>query len=253
MTVEEINLYDLLKYYAKNWLILLSALFVGAIIGLVYTSFVQTPLYKSEATMIVVGNRTATDSTINNNYTELFKSRRVLETVIADKGYDGDYEQLLARTTATNDKDTDVLRVSMADTDARKSEQLLAASLDVFKEEAAALYGSDAEDSNSNIKTVDTANVPVAAYNVNVLLQVGLAISASFFLAVIVLFFIYDYRTSQAPPTTKIGSGKKPKSTKPKATKQTTTHRSLMSRFTALLVGEPTQANTTKTKTSKTK
>ena len=264
--MEEINLYDLLKYYAKNWLILLSAIFVGAIIGLVYTGFVQTPLYKSEATMLVVGSRTAQDSTINNNYTELFKSRRVLNTVIEAEGYSGDYNQLVGRTTATNEKDTDVIRVSIADTDARKSEQLLAASLDVFKEEATGLYGSNAT-GTSNIKTVDTANVPIKAYNVNVLLQIGLAVSASFFLAIIVLFFIYDYRSSQAPPATKSGSVKKPKSTRPKNAKQTkdkpaaskakTTEpvrrRSFYERAKTLLVGIPVEPTTTKSKANKTK
>lgn len=119
--MQEINLYDLLKYYARNWLILLSAVFVGAIIGLAYTFFIQTPLYKSEATVLIVGERTTQDSAIiNNNYLELFKSRRVLEPVIEKQTYDGDYNQLLKLSTATNAKETDVIRVSIADTNAEK-------------------------------------------------------------------------------------------------------------------------------------
>lgn len=255
--MQEINLYDLLKYYARNWLLLLSAVFVGAIIGLTYTNFIQTPLYKSDATMLVVGARTSQDATINNNYTELFKSRRVLETVIDQQGYKGDYDQLLARTIATNDKSTDILKVSISDTDPKKSEQLLSASLEIFKKEAGTLYNSN------NIKTVDPASTPTQSYNVNLLLQTGLAIAATFFLAVIALFFVYDYRMSnpvQLPPakskkTTKTAntkakttkkSAKKPTTAKAKKAQPQSVFRRLGTLLTGAIVPTPSQTPATK-------
>ncbi len=186
-SVQEINVYDLIKFYANNWLILLSAVFIGAVIGLIYTFFIQTPLYKSEATLLVVGARTTADATINNNYTELFKSRRVLDPVIQSTGYSGDYRQLFNNTTTTNNKDTDVIRISMATTNARKSKELLRASLISFKKEAKSLYGSD------NIQIVDAANEPKDPFNVRTALQVGLTTIAGLLAAIIVLFFIYDY------------------------------------------------------------
>lgn len=212
--MQEINLHDLLCYYARNWLNLLSALLVGAIIGLVYTAFIQTPLYKSEATMLVVGARTsATDTTLNNNYTELFKSRLVLQTTMSKQGYDGSYEQLLARTTATNDKNTDVLKVSVADPDAKKSQRLLSASVETFKAQASKIYGS------SNIKTVDVATLPSTPYNVNVAMQIGLAMTVALFVTIIVLFFIYDY-TSTYKINTSNDSESKATSKKPTAKKK---------------------------------
>ncbi len=214
--MQEINLYDLLKYYARNWLLLLSAVFIGAIIGLVYTNFIQTPLYKSDATMLVVGARTSQDATINNNYTELFKSRRVLETVIEQQGYKGDYEQLLSRTTATNDKNTDIIKVSISDTEPKKSEQLLSASLEVFKKEASTLYDSN------NIKTVDPASLPSSSYNVNLLLQVGLSMAATALLVIIALFFVYDYRMSNPVPAQAAKPKKAAKAATTKSTSKTT-------------------------------
>lgn len=227
--MQEINLYDLLRYYARNWLLLLSAVFVGAIIGLTYTNFIQTPLYKSDATMLVVGARTSQDATINNNYTELFKSRRVLETVIEQQGYKGDYEQLLSRTTATNDKNTDIIKVSISDTEPKKSEQLLSASLEVFKKEASTLYDSN------NIKTVDVASLPGQSYNVNVLLQTSLAVAATFFLAVIALFFVYDYRMSN------------PVKAQPAKSKKTTKAANTQAKTTKKSAKKPTTAKAAKT------
>lgn len=252
--MQEINLYDLLRYYARNWLLLLSAVFVGAIIGLTYTNFIQTPLYKSDATMLVVGARTSQDATINNNYTELFKSRRVLETVIEQQGYSGSYEQLLGRTTATNDKNTDIIKVSIADPDSNKSEQLLSASLEIFKKEASSLYNS------SNIKTVDAASTPAQSYNVNLLLQTGLAVAATFFLVIVALFFVYDYRMSnpvQLPPAkskkttkaanTKAKTTKKPATTKSKkATQPQSVFKRIGTLLTGAIVPAPSQTPVTK-------
>lgn len=206
--MQEINLYDLLRFYAKNWLNLLSAIFIGAIIGLVYTGFIQTPLYKSEATMLVVGARTTQDATINNNYTELFKSRRVLETVIGQQGHSGDYQQLLSRTTASNDKNTDIIRVSIADPSSEKSQQLLSASLEVFKKEASSIYDSSAD----NVRIIDPASSPTQPHNVNILMQLALAVAATFFFMIIALFFTYDYRMSQAESVVK-SNGKSTKKT----------------------------------------
>ena len=147
--MEEINLYDLIKYYIRNWLLLLIAVLTGTILGLVYTNFIQTPLYKSSATLLVVDEKASQDTSINNNYKELFKSRRVLDQVIIEKGYSGDYNKLLSLTTATNDKDTDVIRVSISDPNAKKSEVLLASALESFKKETTEIYGAD------NVKVID--------------------------------------------------------------------------------------------------
>ena len=191
--------------------------------------------------MLVVGARTSSaDATINNNYTELFKSRLVLDGTIKQQGYSGDYEQLLTRTTATNDKNTDVIKVSIADTNPGKSQKLLAASVESFKKEAGKIYGSN------NIKTVDSATLPVAPYNVHAITQIGLAMAATFFLAVIVLFFIYDYATSYkntggaatSNPAKKKPASKKA-STKKVVKKGNSYVAALLSRLSVLLTGEP--------------
>lgn len=219
MEVQEINLYDLVKFYARNWGAVLTAIFVGAIVGLIYTFFIQTPLYKSDATALVVNGGTA-DTKLNNNYTELFRSRLVLDTVIDGHDYDGNYEKLLSRTTATNDKNTDILKVSIADPDPGKSRELLSTALESFKTEAGKLYGSE------NIKIVDSATLPTDPYNVKILQQVGLASAASFFLAVIVMFFVYDYRLSsgeatKVAPAAAVPAKKKPTTAKPTPKKST--------------------------------
>lgn len=196
--MQEINLYDLIRYYIKNWRILLSAAFVGAILGLIYTGFIQTPLYKSEATILVVGANSTQNTTVNNNYTGVFKSRRTLDSVISKQSYKGSYEQLLSRTTATNEKSSDIIKVSISDPEANKGRELLTVALATFKKEADALYGVD------NIKIVDAASTPTKPYNVSVVNQVSLAIAALLLTTIVLLFFIYDYSISEGAPVSKL-------------------------------------------------
>ena len=67
--MEEINLYDLLRFYAKKWLTIASFAIAGAIIGVIFTYYIQQPLYKSSATVLLVGtNRTSgQESVVLNN------------------------------------------------------------------------------------------------------------------------------------------------------------------------------------------
>ena len=58
--MEEINLYDLLRFYIKKWLTIAIFVMIGGIVGIAYTYYIQTPQYESKATLLLVGtNRTA--------------------------------------------------------------------------------------------------------------------------------------------------------------------------------------------------
>jgi len=205
--LEEINLYDLLRYYAKNWLNLLIALMIGATIGLAYTYFVQTPMYKSSATLLMVGAQRANsaDSVVLNNYVGLFTSQRVLGPVIYDQNYGGSYQDLAQNTQASNQKNTDIIEVSIATREPAKSKAMLESAIESFRQQARELYGTQAID----IKVVDAADRPHEAHNVKPLMQVGLAMAAAFAITVIGMFFAYDYRLSR--PSVAAAPKRKPK------------------------------------------
>ena len=128
-----------------------------------------------------------------NNYVELFKSRRVLEPVITDQGYDKGYDTLASGVTAQGVKGTDVVNVSIKTPDAKQSKLLLEGAIESFRNEAKELYGN----SSIKINTVDAANTPKSPSNVRPVIQIGLSAVAGFILAIIGLFFVYDYRHSQ--------------------------------------------------------
>jgi capsular polysaccharide biosynthesis protein len=197
--MEEINLYDLMRFYARKWLTIATVVMIGAILGVIYTFFVQQPQYKSTATLLLVGTgRTSNqESVVLNNYVQLFESRRILEPVIAEQKYDATYDKLAANTSAENVKNTDIINVSISTTNPKTSKALLEAAILKFREEAKTLYGDGA----IKINVVDAADAPIAPTNVKPIQQVGLAIVAAFALAIVALFFIYDYTTTQKTQT----------------------------------------------------
>lgn len=197
--MEEINLYDLMRFYARKWLTIATVVMIGAILGVIYTFFVQQPQYKSTATLLLVGTgRTSNqESVVLNNYVQLFESRRILEPVIAEQKYDATYDKLAANTTAENVKNTDIINVSISTSSPKTSKALLEAAIEKFRNEAKTLYGDGA----IKINVVDAADAPIAPTNVRPIQQIGLAIVAAFALAMVALFFIYDYTTAQKTQT----------------------------------------------------
>ena len=216
--MEEINLYDLLRFYAKKWLTIASFAIAGAIIGVIFTYYIQQPLYKSPATVLLVGtNRTSgQESVVLNNYVKLFNSRRVLTPVIAKHDYNKSFDSLVANTTAENTKNTDFISLSMSTTDAKTSKVMLESAIQEFGKQAKELYG----DNSVRISIVDAANTPTGSTNVKPLQQIGIATVALTALSIIGLFFVYDYKHSQLVKAANAKPAAKKKPTKKPAPKK---------------------------------
>jgi capsular polysaccharide biosynthesis protein len=208
--VQEINLYQLLKFYATKWFWILMFIIVGAGAGFVYNTYIQVPLYKSDATLLIIDDtgKAAKDPTLINNYIELIKSRRVLDAVVQKHPNTLTYEELTAATTATNEKDTEVIKVSVATKDAQISKDMAGDIVTSFQGEAKEIYEKD------NVTVVDQANLPTEPYNVHHVMYLALATGAGFAFALIVLFFAYDFKqTRQTLQKERVGDEEKAKVT----------------------------------------
>jgi len=191
--MEEINLYDLMKHYIKSWALIAGFTIAGLVAGLTYNSYIQKPIYKSTSTLILIDGsvpNVASKATTIKNYQELIKSRRVLEPVIKDLKLSQNYKQLAASTKTNNNKDTEVLTISVSTSNAKTSKDVVDATINSFKSEIKQLYGQD------NTKLVDIANTPDQPDNVHKNTQLIIATMAGFIVAIVVVFFIYDFRLS---------------------------------------------------------
>ena len=187
--MQEINLYKLLAFYVRNWLLILSLTLSGLLAGFIYNEYVQTPMYKSEATILFINPNSANsiqDVTTINNYVELFESRRVLNPVIEDQLVGITYDEFSSSVEASNQKDTGVINLSVITDNAGKSQRFLNAAISSFKKEAISLYETD------KLQVVDRASDATSAYNVHTSTQLIIAAGAALVLSLIILFFIFD-------------------------------------------------------------
>lgn len=210
--MQDINIYQLLSFYAKKWYWVLLLTIIGAATGFIYNTYIQVPLYKSDATLLLVSSEDKkAGSTLINNYIALFKSRRVLEPVIAKQNNRIAYEELVASTTATNEKNTEVIKISIGTRDPSLSKALVDGVVVSFKNEVKELYKLE------NITVVDNANASTHPYNVNKAMQIALPTAIGLFTSLIILFFVYDMGfTRKKKSATKKNVVKT--ATKPKAT-----------------------------------
>jgi capsular polysaccharide biosynthesis protein len=185
--VEQIDLLHLFKYYFRHKFTIFLSVFVGLSLAVIFTYSIQIPLYRSEASIILVSaNGTTQETVLLNNYIELYKSRRVLEPVIGENRLQLSYEQLAAATTASNSKNTGVIKVSTSTSNPDLSTKLVNSSIVSFEAQVKELYKVD------NIQIIDSASKPTSPYNVNMPVQLAIGVLAGFVGMIIVLFFLYD-------------------------------------------------------------
>lgn len=191
--METINFYQLIRYYARKWPVMIVAILVGVGLGAAYALSIQQPQYKSSATLLLTGVEQGQNTITLTNYTTLFTSRRVLDPVIDRAQYKGSYETLLANTTAKHVKNTDIITVSMNTGEPKMSETLLKQAITEFEKQTKALYGK----TKVSIKTVDAVNTPSAPASIGLGQAMALGGGGALLLAIVWLFFAYDYAQSQ--------------------------------------------------------
>ncbi len=169
------------------------AILVGIGLGAAYALSIQQPQYKSSATLLLTGVEQGQNTITLTNYTTLFTSRRVLDPVIDRAQYKGSYETLLANTTAKHVKNTDIITVSMNAGEPKMSETLLKQAITEFEKQTKALYGK----TKVSIKTVDAVNTPSAPASMGLWQAMALGGGGVLLLAIVGLFFAYDYAQSQ--------------------------------------------------------
>ena len=197
--MDEVSLKELLRYVLSKFYIVASITVVVVLVGEIYSTYIKTPLYKSTAKLVLTSSQgdsassavTNTDVTLSNNlvktYSEIITSREVLSKVIGNLKLATNAEELAEKVTVSSVSNTQIIILSVSDTDAEQAEKVANEIAKVFKAEIVNLYKID------NVQIVDKAQKADAPYNVNVLKQtlqflaVGLALGIG---VVLVMFYL---------------------------------------------------------------
>ena len=193
---EEIDLKELFNYFKSKIIFIIIVLILVIGVGNAYTLLTRTPMYKSETSIVLVSenkeNYNTSELQLNKNlvgtYTEIIKSRKVLEPVIKNLKLKTSYNQLKGRVTVTSVQNTEIIKVTVADANAKEATKIANEIAKVFTEEIQKIYNLN------NVTVVDKAITATAPYNVNyikdnvIYLAIGLVLSCG----IIFIRFYFD-------------------------------------------------------------
>ena len=203
--MEEIDLKEVFKYYKNKIAWIIIAILVVVAVGNIYRIFTRTPLYSSDTSIILVSSN-SNQSTANYNdlmanknlvstYSEIIKSRKVLEPVIENLDLDYSYAVLKSKVSVAAVGDTQLIKVSVSDRKPQKAKKIADEIAEVFIKEIQDIYKLD------NVKVVDKAVVATKPYNINhlkdnlIFVAIGLVLSCG--IIFIVFYFDTTIKTSE--------------------------------------------------------
>lgn len=199
--MEEIDLTEVYEYFKKKIGIIVVVVLLFGILGFVYSNVYKVPLYQSYTTVILGSNTslnteningiTQSEITLNKNlvdtYTEIIKSRRVLDQVINRLNLNIEYEDLCDQISVSSLKETEIIKIMVTDTNNQKAQQIADCCAEVFITEVVELYNIN------NVNILDKANEVQTPYNINLLKEVVIFILIGFVLVVGIIFIIYYF------------------------------------------------------------
>ncbi len=197
--MEEINIIELLNYYVKKLPIIIIITLFTLLAGAFYIENIQVPLYHGTTTIILVQksednqSANATQNELNLNeklvttYSQIIKSRRVLEQVINSLGLKLETEKLANKITVTSVSETPIIKITVSDEEAEKAVEIANELADVFKNEITKIYNLE------NISIIDNAIIEEKPYNVNVAKQMIIYGLAGFIVSCGIIFIIYYF------------------------------------------------------------
>ena len=128
----EIDLLELFYRLIERWKYIVAAACVGALVMIVYSFVLATPIYEATSKLYVM---TASDSAINlsdlqigsyltSDYQEVFNTWEVQEMVLQNLGLDYSYQQLSEMITVSNPSNTRILNVTAKHRDPQTAARL---------------------------------------------------------------------------------------------------------------------------------
>ena len=191
--MEELDLKELVMLFWNKRIKILLIIGIFMAIGVIYTMGFVTPVYTSSTTLLLAKADSSADKTdtitttdINLNsklvstYSTLVQSKSVLRQVISNLGIDLDEEELKKNITVSQEKDTEIIRLSVTNENAATAEKLANETAKVFMQRVADIYKIN------NVQIVDQAEVSATPSNINhtkdviIFAFIGVVISAMY-------------------------------------------------------------------------
>ena len=197
--MEEIDIKDFMGYLKKFLIpmIVVALITIGG--SIFYNLAIKTPMYKTSTTVVLAqgtGDQVSSSVTLNDisinqklvaTYTEIVKSKLVLEQVINDLKLDTTAEKLAKHVTVAAIEDTEILKITVEDGNRIAAAQIANKIADVFTKEIVNIYQLN------NVSVIDVAQVNDKQSNNTTVRDAVIALLISVFGISAIAFVIYYF------------------------------------------------------------
>ena len=189
---------DLREYFAiikkRFWIIALITV-VAMVVSGVISFFMLSPVYEAKSTLIVntekneetqmiTGDQFSVSQKLAVTYGEIIKSRAVLESVISNLKLDSEYEDLVEKITVSPVKDTQIISISVQDTNPKKARDIANEIPKVFEKEVKRITKAN------DIQVIDKAILPENPIKPNKIMNVAIAAVLGMMIGLFVVFVL---------------------------------------------------------------
>lgn len=199
--MEELDIIELL-YALKNKLkYIIVTVVVFALLGLIYSKFLVTPMYKSSTTFVLSKSKesatqseasneaiTQSDITLNSKlvstYSEIIKSKTIAKEVINSLGLDMSVSEFKSNVSVTSKDDTELIEITVSNSNPKLSADIANSLAEVFREKVNDVYKID------NLSVIDIAEPNEVPYNVGTVKNIALFAVIGLVLSCGVIFVI---------------------------------------------------------------
>lgn len=197
---EKLDIKEILRIIKKRFLIIASITMIAAIASGILSFYIIKPVYESNTTLIVNKSEVNTDITISSDelsvnknlaitYGKIIKSRSVLNKVIDNLNLGYKYDELYNKVVVEPIDDTQIIKVSVKDTDAKKACDIANSIPQVFIQEITRLGNTN------KIEVIDEAVTNNNPIKPNKVINIAIATMAGFFIGMIIAFLLEYFDT----------------------------------------------------------
>ena len=206
MEEEVIDLREYLSIIKKKWFIIAILCVVCVAASAVYSFFIAKPVYQAETTLIVKTEKTEGTNSLSNDqvmvsqklaltYGEIIKSRKVLDEVIKNLDLKESNGSLASKISVSTVTDTQIIKVSVQDTNKSNAAKIANEIPKVFAKEAIRIADAN------GVEVIDKAQTPVNPVSpnkkMNILIAGVLGVMIGLFIIFIIEFLNTKIKTPQ--------------------------------------------------------
>lgn len=192
---ETIDLREYFSIIKKRFWIIAIITVVAMVVSGVISFFMLSPVYESKSTLIVntekneetqmiTGDQFSVSQKLAVTYGEIIKSRAVLESVISNLKLDSEYEDLVEKITVSPVKDTQIISISVQDTNPKKARDIANEIPKVFEKEVKRITKAN------DIQVIDKAILPENPIKPNKIMNVAIAAVLGMMIGLFVVFVL---------------------------------------------------------------